>query len=181
MIDVKAAARLPRGLKFTRNGLSADARRIEIGVVDVRDRAVHLADEDYAHDLAPLPIRVPNGRHRVYAFQWEHAGEAISVCAVISFRRQLFAVARPLLIDNPARPDLTEGIAVDSGKVHIEAATSLTIPSGLGDGYYPVFAILNFGLVVQAIVIDFEIWTVRHVILQDHQELDEFGMIRSCD
>lgn len=179
MFDLKAAARLPGRSKLMRNGVKLHARRVALGAVDVRDNALRIADADEADEPPGLPLCVPDGEHGVYAFQWEHSGRPVNVCAVISFRLQLFAVARPLSIDNRARPDLSEGVIVDSGNIRIAAASSLTMESGLGDGYYPVYAVRNFGLVLQAIVVDFEVWRVRNVILLDHQELDEFGFVRN--
>ena len=67
---------------------------------------------------------------------------------------------------------------VDSAEVRIAGTSHVTLPSGLGDGYYPVVGVFNLGLLVQAVVLDFEVWRTRNVALLPGQELDEFGIAR---
>jgi hypothetical protein len=178
VLDYKAAARLPDRLRFTRNGREAEARRVLVGEIQINGRELRVADVAYGNDAPPLPVRVPDGRHRVYAYDWEHARGPIKVCAVVAFGRQRLAVARPLVISNQMRPDLTDGIIVDHAEVQIGGTSGVTLPSGLGDGYYPVIGVYNFGVSVQAIVLDLKVWQVREVVLLPGQVLDEFGVVR---
>ncbi len=177
MLDHKAAARLPDRLHFTRNGRNAEADRVLLCELEVADRELKIADADYGDEVSPLPIRVPNGRHAVYTYRWDHARGPINVCMVVAFGRQRLAVARPLVITNDMRPDLTAGIIVDSAEVRIGSASSATFPSGLGDGYYPVVGVFNFGLFAQAAVLDFKVWQVRQVVLLPGQVQDEFAIV----
>jgi hypothetical protein len=178
VLNYKAAARLPDTLPFTRNGREAKARRVPVGEVEVAGRKLRVADAAYGDETPPLPIRVPDGTHRVYAYQWDHPRGPINICAVVAFGRQRLAVARRLEIANAMRPDLTAGIIADSGEVRIASVSGITFPSGLGDGYYPVVGVFNFGLFVQAVLLDFKVWQMPHVILLPGQVLDEFGVIR---
>jgi hypothetical protein len=177
MLDHKAAARLPDRLRFTRNGRNAEAGRVLLGEFEVAGRELRIADAGYADEVPPLPIRVPDGRHAVYAYQWVHARGPINVCVVVAFGRQRLAIARPLAIANDMRPDLTAGIIVDSAEVRVGSASGVTFPSGLGDGYYPVVGVFNFGLFVQAVVLDFKVWQVRQIVLLPGQVLDEFAIV----
>lgn len=54
----------------------------------------------------------------------------------------------------------------------------MVLPSGLGDGYYPVVGVYNFGLLAQAVVLDFQVWRIHEVILLPGQVLDEFAIVR---
>jgi hypothetical protein len=171
-------ARLDDQLSFSRNGRTAVARRVEVGRVEITGHELRIGDAPYAHSLPPLPIRAPDGTRVVHAYQWDHRRDAIYVCVVLSFRPQRLAVARQLTIANELRPDLTAGIIVDSGEVRVGGATFVRLRSGLGDGYYPVFALYNLGLWLQAVVLDFQIYRMRRLILLPGQELDEFGIVR---
>jgi hypothetical protein len=75
------------------------------------------------------------------------------------------------------RPDLTAGIIVDSAEIRIGSASALTHPAGLGDGYYPITGVYNFGLLARAVVLDFKLWHVRDVVLLPGQVLDEYGIV----
>jgi hypothetical protein len=178
VLDHKSAARLPEQLRFTRNGREADARRVQLGEIEVVCRELRVSDATYGDGVSPLPVRVPNGLHTVHVYLWDHPRGSIPVCMVMAFWPQRLAVARPLVIDNNMRADLTDGIIVDCGEVRISSATSVTLASGLGDGYYPVYGIYNFGLFVQAIVLDFKVWQVRKMGLLPGQTMDEFGIVR---
>jgi hypothetical protein len=178
VLDHKAAARLPDRLRFTCNGREAEARRVQLGEVEVAGRALRVADVAYGDHTLPLPVRVPDGRHAVHAYRWDHPRGPINVCAVMAFGRQRLATARRLAIANALRPDLTAGIIVDHAEVRIGGTSHVTLPSGLGDGYYPVVGVFNFGLFVQAVVLDFEVGRPRNVVLLPGQELDEFGIVR---
>lgn len=179
VLDYKTAARLPDRLSFVRNGRVAEARRVRLGQIEVTGGELKMADVAYGEQTAPLPVRVPNGRHVVNGYQWDHSQGPINVCVVVAFRRQRLAVARPLVIANELRPDLTAGIIVDHAEVRIGGVPGVTLPSGLGDGYYPVVAVYNFGLIPQAVVLDFEVWRMRKVVLLPGQEFDEFGIVRT--
>lgn len=178
MLDHKAAARLADRLWFTCNGRAAEAQRVQVGEIEVSGRALRVADVAYGDEAPPLPVRAPDGRHAVHAYRWDHPRGPINVCAVVAFGQQRLAVARRLVIANAPRPDLTAGIIVDHGEVRIGGRSHVTLPSGLGDGYYRVIAVYNFGLVVQAVVLDFEVGRPRNVVLLPGQEFDEFGIIR---
>jgi hypothetical protein len=178
VLDHEAVARLPHRLSFSRNGRAAEVRRVPAGEVEVAGNALRIADAAYGDEVPPLPVRVPNGRHTVYAYQWDHPQGVINVCAVVAFRRQRWAVARPLTIANDMRPDLTAGIIVDSAEVRVGGVSQVVLPSGLGDGYYPVIGVYNYALVPQAVVLDFQVWRVREVILLPGQVLDEFAIVR---
>ena len=65
-------------------------------------------------------------------------------------------VTRRLVIRTSIRPDLTEGIIVDSAEIALQSSNTLTIASGFGDGYYPVVANFNWGVLLQSVVVDFE-------------------------
>jgi hypothetical protein len=178
VLNHKSAARLPDRLRFTRNGREADAHRVQLGEIEVVGRELRVADATYEDEVSPLPVRVPNGLHAIHVYLWEHPRGSIPVCVVMAFLPQRLAVARPLVIDNNMRADLTDGIIVDSGEVRIGSASSITLASGLGDGYYPLHGIYNFGLFVQAVVLDFKVWQVRKMGLLPGQTLDEFGIVR---
>jgi hypothetical protein len=178
MLNLSLAARLPDRLRFTRNGREAEANRIRLGEVEVIHSRIKLADAAYHEEMPTLRIRVPNGRWAVHVYQWNHAAGSFNVCAVISFARQRLALSRTLTIPNEIRPDMTAGMMVDSGEIWVGDESGLTFPAGLGDGYYPVVGLFNYGLFLQAIVIDLKAWHVPRVILQPGQVMDEFGMVR---
>lgn len=178
MLNHKATAQLPERLRFTCNGREAEASRIQLGEIEVAGGTLRVADVAYGDEALPLPVRVPDGRHTVYAYRWDHPRGPINVCAVMAFGRQRLAVARRLVIANTPRPDLTAGIIVDHAEVRIGGRSHVTLRSGLGDGYYPVIGMYNFGLFVQAVVLDFEVGRRRNVVLLPGQEFDEFGIVR---
>lgn len=98
------------------------------------------------------------------------------------FRAQKFAVTRRLSIRTEIRPDLNEGIIVDTGEIAIQSDDSITMQAGLGDGYYPIFVNYNFGIVSQSVVVDFKIWEVdRRIMLRPGQTLDDFGIVQFDD
>jgi hypothetical protein len=178
VLDHEAAARLPERLPFSRNGRTIEVRRVRLGEIVVARQQLKIGDAAYGDDTQPIPIRVPNGRHSVHVYQWDHPRGPIYVCAVVAFGRQRWALARPLSIANNMRPDLAEGIIVDSGEVRIGSVSHVTLSSGLGDGYYPVIGVYTFGLFAQAVVLDFLVGSVREVILLPGQVLDEFAIVR---
>jgi len=47
----------------------------------------------------------------------------------------------------------------------------------LGDGYYPVYGVFNFGLWLQALVVDFQLWKLKRYVLLPNQEMDEYGLV----
>ena len=61
--------------------------------------------------------------------------------------------------------------------LRIGGVSYVTLPSGLGDGYYPVVGVFNFGVFVQALVLDFQVGRVRNIVLLPGQMFDEFGIV----
>ncbi len=179
VLNYKAIARLPDRILIFRNGWEAQANRVQRGEIDVVGHSIKIADAAYGEAVSPLPVRVPNGRHMVYSYEWNHPWGPISTCAVVQFGQPRLSVVRSLVIQNDMRPDLTEGIIVDSAEARVAGASCVTLTSGLGDGYYPVFGIFNFGFFVQAIVLDFKIWQVREVVRMPGVEIDKYGISRS--
>jgi hypothetical protein len=89
-----------------------------------------------------------------------------------------------LAIRNEWRPDLTEGVIADNGNLTIWSKTAVSFnPGHIGVGYFPVVGVYNFGLSLQAIVIDFLVWKDdRHrIILLPGWEFDEYGILRHLD
>lgn len=86
-----------------------------------------------------------------------------------------------MIVANDMRPDLNAGIIVDSAEIRIGSSSSLTHPAGLGDGYYPITGVYNFGLFAQAVVLDFKVWHAREVVLLPGQVLDEYGIVVKLD
>jgi hypothetical protein len=180
VLNIKAIARLPERLTFVRNDHTVEARRVELGSIEVVGHQLRIADATY-RDAVPIPARVPDGRHIVHAYQWDHPARSIIVAAAMAFGPPRLAVARRLVISNDMRPDLTAGFIVDSAEARIGGRSHVTFPSGLGDGYYPVIGVFNFGLFLQAVLVDFEVWRMRNVILLPGQVSDEFGIVRRAD
>ena len=178
MLGFKAAARLPDRLAFIRNGRVAETTRIRLNEITIDDNRLKIADAAYEGRIPPIPVRVPNGKHVVHIYQWNHPRGLINVCAVVAFNRQRLAGVRQLKIANDTRPDITDGFIVDSGEVRIGSESGVSLESGLGDGCYPVIAVYNFGLFLQAVVVDFKVWKVRNVVLLPGQEFDEFAIVR---
>jgi hypothetical protein len=181
MLNVVELAKRPESITFQRNGRAATARRVELGAVNVSNGQLRIADSAWVDDVPPLPVPVRSGTFPLYAYQWEHRGEAINVCLVLRLARPLFPKARQLVIETDIRPDLTEGVIVDSAEVTIKGDTSACVKSGLGDGYYPVFAVRNLFGGTQAIVVDFKLWHVARYILMPGQAQDEYGFVYFTD
>jgi hypothetical protein len=179
VLEHREIGNLPPSIQLSRNGRPIEARRAEIGSVTVEDGRLRIADAAWVDQVPALPVRVPRGTHPVHAYQWHHRGETINACVAISFRRQLLPVTRQLVIETDIRPDLTEGVIVDTAEVAVSASNVLRLSSGLGDGYYPVIANANLGLWLQSLVVDFKIWHLPRVILMPGQEMDEYGFVRS--
>ena len=179
MIDYREIGKLPPSIRLSRNDRPFEAFRTQVGSVVVDDGRIRIADAEWVDDVPPLPVRVPRGTYPVHAYQWRHRGAGINVCVAIAFRRQLLPRTRQLVIETDIRPDLTEGIIVDTAEIAIRSSNLLRLASGLGDGYYPVFAIHNLGGQLQSLVVDFKIWHVRRYILLPGQEMDEYALVRS--
>jgi hypothetical protein len=178
MLDYKAAARLPETIQFTRNDRSVVACRVRLGSITVAGNALLIADPSFADATAPIPVRVPEGTYPVHAYQWDHSRGAINVCVVVQFRPQWWAIARRMTIHNHYRPDITHGIIVDTAEVCVGSPSEVTLPSGMGDGVYPVAGVYNLGLFMQAVVLDFRMWEIRDVVLLPGQEFDEYRIVR---
>ena len=55
---------------------------------------------------------------------------------------------------------------------------TFTFASGLGDGYYPVYASKRWLRQPTALVVDFKLWEIRkNLILTGGQRLDDFGKV----
>jgi hypothetical protein len=181
MLNVVELAKLPGSITFQRNNRPATARRVELGAINISNGHVRIADSSWVDDVPPLRVTVGSGTFPVHAYQWEHRGEAINVCLVVRFARPLFPKAQQLVIETEMRPDLSEGIIVDSAEVTIKSDTAVSVKSGLGDGYYPVFALRNLLGGTQAIVVDFKLWHVARYILMPGQAQDEYGFVYFTD
>ena len=178
MLDYPAIGRLPPSIQLSRNHRPIDAVRVEVGNVPVDDGRLWITDDGWEDQLPPLPIVAPVGGHPVYAYQWRHPSGDVNVCAVVWFREQVKGAAKRLRIKTHVRPDLDEGVIVDSAAVAIRGSTGLTLRSGLGDGYYPIIAVYNSDRSIQAVIADFNVWEVRKCIMMDGWELDEYAMPR---
>jgi hypothetical protein len=178
MLDCRAIGRLPECLSFTRGGLEVTAARNDLGTIHVRNRRLWVADPMLLDAAAPLPLRPSDGAASVHTYVWDHPCGPINVCAVVRFRPQGWANTRRLAVRTDVRPDLAEGVIVDCGEIAIRSADAVQLRSGLGDGYYPVYANYNLGAFAQSVIVDFEVWRVRDVILLPGQQLDEFGILR---
>lgn len=178
MLNIVAAAKLPPSISFQRNGLNATAHRADIGSVEPSDGQIRIADSAWVDTVPPLPVHVPSGLFPIHLYQWQHCGQIINACLVIPFARPFFPRAIQLSIETDIRPDLTEGVIVDSGEVAVQGLSSVVIQSGLGDGYYPVFAVKNLFGKIQSIVVDFKLWHVPRYILMPGQFQDEYGFVQ---
>lgn len=180
-LDYCAVAALPKQLCFERLGRSIEAVLFEHGALTVTDGTMRLADAAWVERTPALRLRIPSGSYPVYTYRWMHAGRPIEVCAVVAWRRPLLSVYRPLEVPSAVRPDLSDGVAVDSGAVAFRGANTLHVASGFGDGYYPAFEVLNLGLWRQALIVDFKAWHVKRYALMRGQMLDEYGLVVNQD
>ena len=181
MLNHREIGKLPPLIRLSRNGRSFEARRAEIGSIDVKDGQIRIADAEWVDQVPALPIRVPCGTHAAYAYQWLHRIDPINVCVVFAFSLEQAVKSRQLRIETDIRPDLTDGIIVDTAKVAMQSSTQLTLTSGLGDGYYPIMANYDMHSEVQSLVVDFKVWKVSSYILAPGQRLDEFGMVETVE
>jgi hypothetical protein len=173
----KAIARFPDVLRLSRNGHPIEANRHHSGRIQITDSRLWVADPHFIDEVPALAVKCPNGEFDVFRYEWQHQNAPINVCLAIAFRPQSWAIARRLRIPTSIRPDLTDGIIVDFGQAAIRSASMITVDSGLGDGYYPVVAVFNYGIRLQSIIIDFKIWETRQIILLDESRtLDKYGI-----
>jgi hypothetical protein len=141
---------------------------------------IRIADRELIDSFPDLPVRIPPGRHPVYAYRWNHPRRGpITVALVIPLRPARLPTVERLEIANDIRPDLDAGIIVDSGEVTVRADSgeSLTTASGLGDGYYPVHLAKDAAGSPSALIVDFEIWKTRRYAVLAGQRIDEFGLV----
>jgi hypothetical protein len=178
MLNYRAIGRLPEFITFARNGREAKAVRMDLGSLRIQDRCLWIADPGLIDSVPPLPVRLFASKGSIHTYQWSHSEGPINVCAVVHFRRQSWATTRLLQIHTNVRPDLYEGVIVDSGDIIIRSADEIQVQSGLGDGYYPVYANYNFACIAQSVIVDFQIWHIRTIIPMDGRELDEYGIPR---
>ena len=176
MLNYKMIGRLPESITLFRNGKPFSATRVSLGKMQVVDRAIQVADAAMIDEFPPLGVWLGNGEYAAYAYQWAHPSGIINICAVLHIRPQRCCWTRRLSIPNDVRPDLAEGLIVDSGEISFKSANKTTLTSGFGDGYYPVFANLNFGLWLQSLIVDFKIWEIGNVIHMPGHVLDEYGI-----
>ena len=179
MFFYKRIGRLPNVIHLKRNGLPITANRIKAGEIEVKGKSLTIADSAWASEVPPLPMRVDDGVYDVHSYQWQHPSGPIIVCAAICFRPQRWSITRRLNIHTDIRPDLSAGVIVDSAEITIQSGSAVKLRSGLGDGYYPVFANFNFGFFAQSLVVDFKIWELRNVIARSGQRTDEYGIVSS--
>ncbi len=163
MLDHASIGGLPRSVRIPLGRGAIVAIRVEVGLLHVDDRRLWIADSRWADggwsdQVPPLPVRVPRGTFPVHAYRFSDEQDEIHACAVIAFRRASAVFSRRLAIRNVMRPDLTEGIIVDSAEIALHSSNTLAMASGFGDGYYPVVANQTWGLRLQSIVVDFEVW-----------------------
>ena len=176
MLDHREIGNLPPSIRLSRNGRPIEARRAEIGSITVEDHKIRIADAAWADQVPALPVRVPRGSHAVHAYQWLHRIGPINVCVVVPFSSAPVVKARQLRIETDIRPDLTDGIIVDTAEVALRSSNTLTVASGLGDGYYPIIANYDADSQVQSLVVDFKVWDAGNYVLAHGQRLDEFGI-----
>lgn len=176
MLNYKQIGRLPESITISRNGKPLSALRVNLGKVRVIDRTLKIADAEMIDEFPPLPVTITNGEYDVYTYQWPHPRGIVNLCAVLYVRPQRWSLTRRLSIPNEVRPDLAEGLIVDFGAVSIKSGNAITLTSGLGDGYYPVFANNNFGWWLQSLIVDFKIWEMGNVVHMPGQQVDEYGI-----
>jgi hypothetical protein len=181
MLDLLQLGTLPATTTLQRNGRTATANRVSLGDLELMDQTITVADSDWVNDVPPLPVRVTNGVFPVYAYQWNHQGRSINICLVVRFRRPFLAKPKQLRVETNIRPDLADGVIVDSGEVTIKSKSRISVPSGLGDGYYPVYALTNMLGSIHAVVIDFKLWHVPRYFLMPNQAQDEYGFVYFTD
>jgi len=175
MMAHREAGKVPDVVRLIINGRAILARRRMVGELQVIGQSIQVADSAWVDEVPPLPVTVENDAYPVYSYEWSHARGPISVCVVIPFRPQGWATTRRLRIVNDIRPDLTKGIIVDTSEITIQSGNKLILPSGLGDGYYPIFENRNLGIQTQSLVIDFKVWEKRNYGV-GHYTFDEYGL-----
>jgi hypothetical protein len=164
MFNYQVLGRLPEAISFTRMNSRCTARLVQLGEVRIARRRLWIADTALVDQVRPLPVWAPNGAYPIHSYEWTYEGQAVNACVIIAFRLQKWTTTRQLKVRTRIRPDLCDGIIVDSGEIAVRSLESVTVPAGLGDGYYPVVANYNLGLFLQSLVVDFKPWEVRQII-----------------
>jgi hypothetical protein len=148
-----------------------------LGEIQIVGRSLRVADPAWVDDVPGLSINIVDDAYPVYAYEWSHRTGPIIVCVVIPFLQRRWLTTRRLRIINDIRPDLTKGVIVDTGEIAIASGNQITLPSGLGDGYYPVIENRFLGVWTQSIIIDFEVYEPSNYGVGHGFILDEYGMI----
>lgn len=175
-IRYTTAGGVPDVIELKRNRRPISAERVLLGEIEVADRAITIADPSWVDETPRLPVRIENGVYPVYAYQWMHRSGPVNVCIVLYLSRDRWTVPRRLRIPNDIRPDLTEGVMVDTGEVAISGGNKIITQSGCGDGYYPVVANRSLRIRVQSIVVDFEVHRTANYGVGHGFKLDEYGI-----
>lgn len=160
---LRALVALPDRVELERNGVPFSATRSQLGALRI-DGSLRIADPEFLAMMPPLPLQVPPGTHAVHAYTWHHPAEPVHVAVALRWHEPAFPRMRRLRVGNPVRPDLDAGVMVDSARLVVAGQDRLDLPSGFGDGYYPVYAIRNAIGRSCGVVVDFKIWEVRDVI-----------------
>ena len=174
MLNCQLVGSLPTSIPLTRNLRLISAVRTLVGNVRIDRRGLRIADSGWSRQVPPLPIAAPSGTYPVHTYQWAHPRGPFNVCVVVRFRNPVRLKTQRLKIRANIQPDLSDGIVVDSAEIDVRSANKLTIPSGLGDGYYPVFANVNVDGQLQSAVVDFKAWEVGKVTSES--VFDEYGV-----
>lgn len=172
----RAAGMAPDVIQLRMNRRPISAGRILLGEIRINDRSLRVADPAWVDDVPALSVRIEDGAYPVYAYEWSHRRGPITVCVVIPFLPRRWTTTRRLRISNDIRPDLTEGVIVDTGEIAIQGANQLVLRSGLGDGYYPIMENRNLVMWTQSLVIDFQIWEQRNYGVGHGFTLDDYGL-----
>lgn len=165
MLNVITAARLNPQLSFARGSRTEIAHRRDLGVIEFKTSSVLISDPHFADRTDPIAIRFAGRRAEIVAYEWTHPRYGpVDACLVLSFRRMCRPLAWRELIHNHLRPDLTDGVIVDHAEISIAGTPPIRRPSGLGDGYYPIWHVKSLGMWTSALVIDFNLWRTRKVL-----------------
>ena len=176
MLPIRDLFRCPASFEFTRNGKSVVATQRELTSQLVRLSQVTIADSGAPDEFSPIRLRPQE--YRCYIYEWYHPAATLNVCVVISPSEAVSG----RIVELPVRQNFAPhvpGVPVDSGEIIVELSNSShTIDSGLGDGYYPVYAAKPLFGRPTAIAIDFKLWqTHGNIMLMDNQRFDEYGIV----
>ena len=175
-LPYKIAGTAPEVIELVRNKCPISASRVLLGEIEIIGRSSRVADPAWVADVPSLPVNISGGTYPVYAYEWSHRRGPITVCVVILFLQRRWTMSRRLRITNDIRPDLRDGVIIVSGEIVIAGGNQIAVPSGLGDGYYPIIENRFLGFWTQSLIIDFEIYTPRNYGVGHGLSLDEYGI-----